>query len=684
MSLKPSLRTEWEVVPGWEFGPVSGTVAAVLWMLAAAALGHFNNVPWYYPLLAGTAGLAVVAVASSRTRPRRGVTAHRVVCVSAATVWATWSQVTDPFAARPLAAWALGSVVLGGAAVAMGKYDEAVTERREAILAITTSDRTQRAELWKSLIESKCSIKVDEIVAVEPWPATKKCAEPGYTVEVRLGDGAIWEDIAAKARNLASKARLPHGCHLEVSEGNGADLALIRVPIYSGTLKESIPYPLECPVRSANNDYPVGVRRDGTDRPVNTRENSVLIGGKRGAGKTTLIFSFLCRLAEMDDEITVVFDFKGNLADPLVRPYLEGRAKKPAIDWVVRDPTLAIAVCEALIRVGQARAAAPEYARLKRQHNTNLLPVSRTVPQFTLVVDEGKAITGADVVDRELVKLAQLITKIREMYRNEGLNVIFSCLRTIASALGGTDARVQSALLFLLNSKTEEIHNTFENTSGITAASIPHPGNALVALDAERPEAIQTYNTLPREMDHVAVTCGGRHPEPDPISLAALGEIWEHRWDDDQIGWLLDAAGVDTVPVNTDDREDGQTEPASDIGDVMADMEDANNSMLDVLRRIRERDEAEAAGTADDDGVDELKEMFDAEPGEPGPQQMLAVLYEAGPKGMGETELYNALVGAGLRKTRQAFRKWLRAAVDVGKVVQHGDRQPYIHASHAQ
>lgn len=673
------LRGEWDLVPGWRRGSAFTPATVALVVLVVAGLGHFNDLPWWPAVIAGVGGVVAVAVVSVGTGSSRGITVYRVICIACVGTWVAWAQESSPFDARLLAFWLGGSAVLGGTATTYGKRNEAAAARRAVDLPL--AERAQQAEEWTDLLWKACRVKVAEIVAIQAWPPTRNCAQPGYTVEARLADGATWEDVAPLVRKLASRLRLPYGCGVEASEGNGADLALIRVSTYD-TLGEPVLYPEDFPERSANDDYDIGVRRDGKSMDVNTRENSVLIGGRKGSGKTTAVYCFLCRAAEMVDIITCVIDLKGDVIKPFVAPYIEGRAEYPVIDWPARTPEQGIRMCKALIRAGKARAASAELARLKREHNTNMPPFSPDYPQFTLYVDEGKGISGSSVTDKQLVELAQLVETVREMYRGQGINVVFTSLRTIATALGGTDARVQSAILMLMHSKTEEIRNTFDETAGITAADTPHPGNGLIAEDSNRPVSMSVYNVLPDAIDRIAVACSGRHPAPEPAALRAMGADWDARWDMDNVGWLYEDADMDTVPMATDT-------PSPDADDPMAGVQRSLGTMNEIADRLRRKYETDdEPDDADTDAVfDEIAARFDddGKPAvEPGPQRMMSLLYEAGPVGMSEAAIFTALRAEGLTKSRQAIGKWLRAAVMAGHVAHPTERGPYIHSGHAR
>lgn len=705
-----SLRGEWEVVPGWRRGSAFTPGTVCLAVLIAALAGHFGHLRWWHAVLAGPVGVAAVVVAAARSHPGGGVTAYRAVCAACAAGWAAWAWVGEPWPAAKfpwtagwLGAWAAGSAVLGGLGVVLGRHERAVDERRAVLLAPAARQRREKADEWAALIRGICHVTVEEIIAVDDWPPTKTCADPGFTVEARLGGGKTWADVAAYAPNLASKARLPHGCRVNVSEGNGADLVLLDVNTHN-TLAEEVPYPEDCEQRSVNDDYPIGVRRDGSERTVNTRENSVLIGGKKGGGKTNFENVFMAKNNEAVDGLTCVVDLKGDLIPPWVQPYLDGRAECPGVDWPAGTVEQGIRMCEALIRMGDARAAAPEYIRLKREHDTNLLPVSATLPQFTLYIDEGKGITGANVRDPKLMKLAGLIETLREKYRSQGINVVFTCLRTIATALGGTDARVQSAILMLVSSKREEIYNTFDNAAGITEADIPCKGNALIAEDSDRPEPIQGFHLKPRGIDRVAVKTGGRefHPDPDPVSLAALGDDWATRWDPENVAWLLD--GVDDVPVDTSKPPPapgaGGPDPMAGMGEALADMERIAGRLRDGTPPADETvEESGGGGPSDGDVKRKFDEIMMAEWGrasetagetpstERAPagessrdpkERMFELLWDAGSKGATAADVHRRLAAEGHPTTRQTVSDWLGAAVASGRVVQPVKRGPYI------
>lgn len=694
------LRLDWEIAPGGKLGPASGTATITLALLFVAAIGHFTGLPWWYAALGGVAGVVAVVAVGAGLGVSVGVVVHRLVCVVSAAVWAAcvWAG-GGPYAAAALLAWGSGAAVFGGVEWVVSRQRRAADEQRAERLVATV--RQRRAHQWESWVKEVCNVTMS-VVGVEAWEPTDTCDEPGYTVDGRLHGGATAASIATYAANLASRAGLGEGCGVNVVEGAGRDRVLIDVRIHNA-LADEIPYPLDCPEGHADDDYDVGKHADSSLTLVNTRQNSVLIVGQKGGGKTNLLRVFIARLSEMVDQIVLVVDLKGNLIDDFVRPYLDGRAERPAVDFVVRTPERAVEMCEMLERIGRARAAAPEYARLKREHNTDLLPVSPTLPQITVVVDEGKGITGLGVTDRNRMRLAQLLLTIQEEFRGEGINIIRTSLRPTGDALGGIDARIQSGLLFMLRSKDEEIHKLFDNSAGLKAVDIPYPGNALYAEDSSRPKPTQTYRLKPAGVEHVALAVAGRRAGLDAVALAAGGETWDTRWADEHIDWLLDGTagmgteGVDTRPVNT---SPSPRPPGGGGDDPFADMDAAVKNMNDIADQIRRREEdAERDGYGGGPSQADIDAQFDEimrtgwavasgsqenAAGKPDPKtRMLDLLRDAGPGGMGASAVFDALFAEGLTKTRQAVNDWLRQAVREGSAVQPRARGPYIHADYS-
>lgn len=679
----------------WEHGPVMGAVNAAATTFALAAVGDVAGLAPQYPACAGAATALAAGVAAARSGLSRASQVFRAACFACSGGWVAWASAYSPWSVEGVGALAGGALALGLLAPALGRHERAAKERRTASLAVTS--RQRRAHEWEGLLKEICHVNA-QVVAVEAWPATANCDEPGYTVEARLGGGATAADVASRAANLASRARLPEGCGIDVTEGAGRDRVLLAVSTHNALATE-VPYPSDCPMRSANDAYDIGVKRDSSKTLVNTRQNSVLIVGQKGGGKTNLMRVFTLRLSEMVDELICVVDLKGNLIDDFVRPWMEGRAERPAVDFVTRTPERAVVMCEMLVRIGRGRAAAPEYARLKREKDTDLMPVSATLPQITVVVDEGKGITGSSVRDPVRTRLAALLLTLQEEFRGEGINVVRTSLRPTGDALGGIDARIQSGVLVLMKAKNEEIHNLFDNSAGITARDIPYPGNALVAEDSDRPEPTQTYRVTPGTVDRVAVAVSGRRPALDPVSLALAGDDWTSRWDAENVDWLLDGAAVPAMASSVPPA----SEPSSSGGDPIAEMGAATARMNEIADRMRaEREAAESSGgnavepsQADVDRA--FGEILAAEWSQatdrasspeaahsPDPRaRMLELLYAAGPAGMALSAVFDALKAEGLTKTRQAVSDWLRQAVAAGHAVQPVARGPYVHRDHA-
>src|SRR5690606_3588694 len=145
--------------------------------------------------------------------------------------------------------------------------------------------------------------------------------------------GHRWAEISARRLGLVSDGNLPTGCGVEVPAGERGREVIIDVPTVN-VLGEDLPLP-QVERRSIYDPVPLGMRPDGRLAEVGLKWTSGVLIGRKGSGKSNQLVSLMSWLLACDDVVIMGIDFNGGgVFRPYLRPWLDGQAERPAIDWV--------------------------------------------------------------------------------------------------------------------------------------------------------------------------------------------------------------------------------------------------------------------------------------------------------------------------------------------------------------
>src|SRR5690606_35813280 len=144
--------------------------------------------------------------------------------------------------------------------------------------------------------------------------------------------GYRWADINAKRLELVSDANLPTGCGIEVHPGERAREVIIDVTTVN-VLAEDLPLP-QVERRSIYDPVPLGMRPDGRLAEVGLKWSSGVLMGRTGSGRSNQLLSLTSWLVACVDVVIMGIDFNGGgVFRAYLRPWLDGQAERPAIDW---------------------------------------------------------------------------------------------------------------------------------------------------------------------------------------------------------------------------------------------------------------------------------------------------------------------------------------------------------------
>jgi FtsK/SpoIIIE family. len=683
----------------WE--SLAGGVIATVGPLVAAGIGQAVDVPAWAPAVPAVGVVAGMAVRDWLVRRPWSERAFRLAAGLGAGAWAVWSTITGP--------WQVANLVVGGALAGAGwlvaPAFTAGEDERPAVAPVAPARPTEpvgRRAQWKSLIERICRVQPITITADIDWPTGT-----GFTLHVEFapGSGDTWTAIRDNAVRLAGAAqpRLPRGCMISVEEGDLQGTAVVRVPtVYA--LAEDVPLPDDTSPLSIWDDLPIGRNEDATTATVNLRQASALVAGRRGGGKSNVLKVLVGQLLRCQDTVVWIADLNGGgLAVPFVLPYAEGEVQTPPIDWVAATADEVVLMARVAVAIAKDRKS--RYAGLTARAGGDLLPVTRDLPQITIVVDESAEVEG-DPTARAAMDALRTVQRIG---RAEAVNVIFSALRATMDTIP-VSVRKQAALKLCGPVEDDTELEYMLPGSRVRSTDLVHPGTFYLRRGDQGAAVrqIKVYRTLPAQIRRLVVATDGQRTQLDPAGQQVGGQVYAERWQRLQ-PWLDRLAGR---PTAAPEPADVLSVPAYGHPDVIAAIHDAGRLLdrataaeqqarqaqqpedrplsreereerrrraREGLRRAAVRAEMESMPT------DRLNSVFEEivsglfedrplsrpEPGESSgwrPELLIDLARESGPEGIGPTEMQRVLGSRGIEVSMKTINKWVGKYAAEGKL----------------
>jgi hypothetical protein len=522
------VKLDWDAKHGAITGPINTGAAA----LAVGYAGHTLHMPWEWAALTAGAGLIGSHIAGRRHKVTSATLALRAAGWLGAGGWCSWAIANGPWSQ-----WGMGSLLAGvlglGAAMAGAHHVEEKAEEKRAEAdaaarrATLDGKRKAIADEWEDRIVRVCAGAVVQIVGVEMWESGG-----GFSLDGECGQGGTrWKDVALYKDQLASDAKLPEGCGVEVGPGAHRGAVLIHVSTVN-RLVEDVYYPEDYSPLTVKEPAPLGVMRDGTaEGPVN-RQASMLVVGQRGSGKTNLLNVMIANQCRMVDSITWVIDLNGGgLALKWMRAWAAaGKPGRPPIDWVADTPEKARAMAATLVRIAKARKVG--YQDREIAANDDKLPVDHEVPEIRVFNDEGAEIFSTrSRRDETLRAIADDLIQTLEIARAAAVNETTSGLRATQDVL--SDPQILKQSTFKAGMKVAddaELNYFFGYNHNASAEDAPYPGCALVRDGDSQVHPIKVYRMRPSQILDIVKATADRHPELDELSRRAAGEAYEQRW----------------------------------------------------------------------------------------------------------------------------------------------------------
>lgn len=625
----PAPRSNPEPVAWQHAAEVTPLAAAALF--AAVALARAFALPWWcVPAVTGTAGLAAItAVVAIAANPVADLYAGASAIAAAG--WAVFASLTSPWTVRAGFTLAVPSVLLGSLYPVVAGHQRHLAER--ARKESEAARRLAEDRRWPDML-SRAGAKGVTVLANEETRA-------GRTLRLRLpvSGRVTFKSLEKLTERLETAARLRDGA-VRFERGDHAGEVLMHIA-ENDILAQVVPYPDDLSDLTVNRPFGIGVYEDGAVAEITYREVVALIVGLRGSGKSNLMNVLIAQLGRCVDTVICMIDLKGGrTALPWIQPWLQGRSPRPVIDWVATTREEADRMLNAFLRVIDARAHSG-------RGGEKITPDAAT-PSMILIVDELASIAGMTGGPRAgtgvstNTELAGKVTRLAQLGRSEAVDEILATQRGTVTMTGGGDLKSQCKLRIGLGVASEADARLIVPDNSSVSRLLPklkYPGSGIVATD-DRAVPVKFYRIdtegSNEPIHRIAELLGDRRPEPDPVTMAALGVDYAERWTTARAGHIPGfTSGTAAVPGGGRDWR-GEFERLT--------------SGLDL------------------DSVADANTQDDAKPVHPARARMLEILTQRGVMGATPADLNRRLAAEGLSVARETIQRWLKDEEKAGRV----------------
>ncbi|MFD3416752.1 hypothetical protein [Streptomyces decoyicus] len=500
----------------------TATATAITSALAASSLTYVTGVSPAWDLAVAAGGAVGAAVDGARRGRLGGTLAYRAGLWLAAGGWSSWAAAGGP-------PWSLPALAaLAGAALAgrlswngVGRYESAEKlRRRKAAETAQEAERQERHDAWgaqwKDRLARIAKLEGCKIVAIQPWSANT-----GYTVEVNLPGGATWGQLKRFEDALGSDLRLDEGCGVEVAGGRRKGTAIIRVSTVN-VMAQDVPFPLDLSPTSIDDEFAIGVHRDGTPALGSLAFICGLGIGDTGSGKTNTLNVINAQLLRTVDALVWHIDTTGaGLSLPWLTSWaIDGTHERPVIDWTAHTSDETRAMLTMALQIIEARKR--RYQQLMRKANDTKLPARVDVPEIVIVVDETADLPGG---------IKQQIETVMNTGRAVRVRVKVSSLRATSDSIPVPIKKRAKWRWGMYVTDPEELAYLFSGFQQVDPADAPWPGCGFNAYGTTKPRPFKAFMLDPARMDQIAAAVSARRPVLDEISRSVPhGRYYPSRW----------------------------------------------------------------------------------------------------------------------------------------------------------
>ncbi|MGW4663157.1 hypothetical protein [Streptosporangium sandarakinum] len=510
---------------GWSLshGPLGGAVNGFLGLAALGAAAHALDIDAWVPA-AGTLVTAVGSILHSTDQGAHAPTLlYRLCCVLGGGSWLAYTAATTPWTSGAFYTLGLGALTAGVLAPWFRiKQPAAGRPAKTRRAAVVPRKVAQLAAEWEQRIHLVTRVRV-EITDVRWWDSGA-----GYTLTGLLPlDGSTRQQLTGAASQLAAAARLPDGCGIDVDKGPHRGSFVMHVMTVN-RLAEDVAWHGDTSPRDIHEPALLGEHRDSSPVGVPLREESVILVGQKGSGKTTVMHGLIWEVVRSFNALAAVIDVNGgSLAQPWLHPWLEGETERPAIDWVAGDLDEALLLSRTLVEMAIDRKTS--YRHLKVQQNLSLLPMSAELPSYQLFIDEGGEIMSPTTRDPIKREIRDNVLELQRIGRDAGFNTIISSLRAVQDMIDPAAIKQSKVKIGMYCDDEAELAYLFGWHKGADPDELAGPGTGFYRIPGNPLRPYKQGNLLHGDIARAAAVFANRRPDLDAAGQAVGGQVYRDR-----------------------------------------------------------------------------------------------------------------------------------------------------------
>ena len=508
--------------------------ALVLETSGIAGVGVYLIALTRLPLAPTCALLAIAAVTAAVTCLVVTRNEHLAAAISGWAItapgWLAWARITgQPYSERVIAPLVIAVMIL--TAWAYAAYAGLIQSRDKA--AEDAAGRERRAALskWGNML----ALLGAEGVTARSEDTTRA----GRVIRLTLpSSGKVTiRHLHALTDGLAAALHLqPSSVWFE--QGKHAAEVLMHLE-ENDALSQVVPFPAESRPLQIARPFPVGIRSDGQACEVCLAQiAAVLVIGVSGSGKTNAFNILIGQLTRMPDVVVFGIDFAGGrLFAPWIRPWIDGRCERPAVDWVATTREEAAVMLDAVLAVSEARDAS-------LIGGSKITP-SPEMPHLVVIMDEAPDVLGQNQSRRDTgpsnTQMTEKVERLHRKGRKGAVQMIEGLQRGTVTMAGSGDLKSQAPMRFAMGAVTEADARAAVGDDTAAArllARLTQPGTGIIWTPGDsRPVPMRWYRLDPAfpedlaRIDQLAQKAGRTRPAPDQLAQNAMGDAYTRRWE---------------------------------------------------------------------------------------------------------------------------------------------------------
>lgn len=629
--------------------------------------------------------VAAVVGGTIGTLTRRSIwmLVYTAVAVAAAAAWLVYTQAASPFTKPAGVSLAITLAALWPT-YWLAHHLDRIERRGSYKLATDAAGQAGRKGDWPTLL-AELGCPGVTVIETRQWRA-------GYTKALRLPayKGMTAKRILGLVEQIEVALDVQQGW-VRVEKGPTASIVLVHV-VTRDVLAEVVPLPRDTAPRSVNDPFDIAVAETGEKVEIRLREVHARIIGTTGAGKSVLLNVLIARLIFCVDTVIWMIDKKGGrTARPWLEPWLRGESDRPVLDWVATTDA------EATLML-QAALAAIDHRAHSGAGGSKIIPTA-SQPQIILIGEEVSALIGMHA--ESAGKHTKLMTTLAQTGRSEAVAAVLLAQRSTVTMNGSGDLSSLCKLVVGLGGgmSRQDAQQLFEDPQmAAVMAALTHEGSLAVKDKRRRARPIPGKGYLldaeanPQEIHEISRSASWLRPGLEDDLAAALGGVYAQRWSMERAGHLRPGASRPSTPtaVVEDRPGTGPVPPMTTTGKALLGLPVVppppgakptfTTAQGKPIPRPFNREDFESE-------FQRLAEQLPnpAAPANTARLRMLGILFEAGPDGIGTTDLTERLKAEGHTCVRQTVHAWLADEVKAGNALARGaaPNTKYIHREFA-